>query len=79
MDGYVSKPIQPEHLWQLIAAVVPNSQPNAAPPDPSIANVLDEEMLHECCGGDTKRSYRVGLKRRFVEPTLLVGMAGTIC
>ena len=32
MDGYVSKPIQPRELWEMIDKLVPNSSPAPVAP-----------------------------------------------
>jgi signal transduction histidine kinase/HPt (histidine-containing phosphotransfer) domain-containing protein len=50
MDGYVSKPIQPACLWEVLASVLSATPPAAEEPPPE--KVVDEDTLLERCGGD---------------------------
>jgi signal transduction histidine kinase/HPt (histidine-containing phosphotransfer) domain-containing protein len=52
MDGYVSKPIQPAYLWEVLASVLSAAPPPAAAEEPPSEKVVDEDTLLERCGGD---------------------------
>jgi CheY-like chemotaxis protein len=52
MDGYVSKPIQPARLWEVLSAVLSQTAASADVEETSRRRVLDEEALLERCGGD---------------------------
>jgi signal transduction histidine kinase/CheY-like chemotaxis protein/HPt (histidine-containing phosphotransfer) domain-containing protein len=51
MDGYVSKPIQPAYLWEVLASVL-SATPPAPAEEPVPEKVVDEDTLLERCGGD---------------------------
>src|SRR5579883_987179 len=61
MDGYVSKPIQPARLWQVIASVLSKAAPCASVSETAEKSVLDEDALLERCGGD------VEMKRELIQ------------
>ncbi len=53
MDGYVSKPIQPERLWEVLATVVPDGTPPCV--DESAAEeVWGDDAFRARCGGDAE-------------------------
>jgi signal transduction histidine kinase/HPt (histidine-containing phosphotransfer) domain-containing protein/ActR/RegA family two-component response regulator len=52
MDGYVSKPIQPDQLWEAMANVLSKSVPAKAEEDGPTGPGWDENGLLERCGGD---------------------------
>jgi signal transduction histidine kinase/CheY-like chemotaxis protein len=61
MDGYVSKPIQPQELWEAIGFLVPVSRTRAAaeaPPAPAAGltagDVFDREAVLKRVGGSTE-------------------------
>jgi CheY-like chemotaxis protein len=59
MDGYVSKPIQPARLWEVMSAVLDQTSPCAAPAGPPGKSVADDEALLARCGGDVEMKREV--------------------
>jgi signal transduction histidine kinase/DNA-binding response OmpR family regulator/HPt (histidine-containing phosphotransfer) domain-containing protein len=59
MDGYVTKPIQPEELWLVIGQVVPAAgavpaAPARGPGGPAAAGVFDPDAVLKRVGGNVK-------------------------
>jgi two-component system sensor histidine kinase/response regulator len=52
MDGYVSKPIQPDRLWDVIDTVLADRPRQFEWEMTDALDVLDENVLWEQCGGD---------------------------
>ncbi|HEY7425872.1 MAG TPA: response regulator, partial [Gemmataceae bacterium] len=52
MDGYVSKPIQPAYLWQVLASVLSASPPPSTAEESAREKMVDEEALLRRCGGN---------------------------
>jgi signal transduction histidine kinase/CheY-like chemotaxis protein len=59
MDGYVSKPIQPARLWEVMNAVLCKTPCRPTPAEPAARTVLDEHALLERCGGDVEMKREV--------------------
>ncbi len=61
MDGYVSKPIDADRLWEVINAVLGKTSLRAAQEETSGKRVMDEDAFLKRCGGD------VALKRELIQ------------
>jgi signal transduction histidine kinase/CheY-like chemotaxis protein/HPt (histidine-containing phosphotransfer) domain-containing protein len=74
MDGYVSKPIQPARLWEVISAVLSRTTASAAVETTDSRSVLDVDALMERCGGDD--DMRRELSQLFLDeyPSLLASV-----
>jgi two-component system sensor histidine kinase/response regulator len=59
MDGYVSKPIQPARLWQVVESVLSQNAAADLPAAPASKDVLDEDALLERCGGDEEMKREI--------------------
>ncbi len=78
MDGYVSKPIDADRLWEVINAVLSKTSLSDAPTEMPGKSVMDEDALRKRCGGD------VALKRELIQlfvneyPSLLTALHDAI-
>ncbi len=59
MDGYVSKPIEPERLWAVLDSLSPESTRQSVSITPIKTGIVDEAALLERCGGDVEMKAEI--------------------